>query len=376
MPFTTSMPKNIGLLPSPENNNSNYNSHGRNSSKWGLSSSRGMSTVSTRRGSSSSSYSDRRSSWARRESDVSTMTFKPAPVLEEFTAPVAPSSAFFTDMGLAAHAHAVDDMSCSTLASTKQQHQNDVTEVSSVISTVANTPVADVHTLNDSWTVWEQADEHGRPSVSSLPSPRTSSRDSGEYARMCNEIKSFDTIEGFMELYNGMVPPSAIINKHHMVRGGESVDAYAFFKTGVTPIWEDEAHNDGGMFQFTFKTDFSGRAMDEIWERLLFTILGNGMPNGEAITGIRMADRHPSKITDTPIIAVRIEIWHTAMTHEEDLQLRKDCINCIKQPLSCGGVVSPHRTVRKGRVTTKTAFTFKGHSERNLKAAAPRRGSV
>jgi len=211
-----------------------------------------------------------------------------------------------------------------------------------------------------------------------------SGRESVDFADKCTEIKTFETIEGMMELYNGMIPPSAIINKNKMFRkngnmllGQEqtSIDAYAFFKEGIAPTWEDPAHVNGGMFQFTFKTDFSAAAMDEIWERLLFTIIGNGMAGGGAITGIRMADRHPNKVVDSPIIAVRIEVWRRELPHDEDLQLRKNCINVIKEGLSCGGNASAHRTVRKGAFTTKTAFTYKPAKGQEADKKT-RRGSV
>lgn len=307
-----------------------------------------------------------RSAWSRRSSAHSSKSFsrhgtKP---VEDFTAPVI-SAGIFENFGALVK----------KLAPVEQAQQNDAIAVESNVIVAESKPVEEVHQLADSWTVWEQSDdrEHRRSSLSSMPRASVSSicsgRDSIDFADKCTEIKSFDTIEGMMELYNGMIPPSAIIKKNKMFRkkgqnalgqvDQTSIDAYAFFKDGVAPTWEDPAHVNGGMFQFTFKTDFSAEAMDEIWERLLFTIIGNGMPGGEGITGVRMADRHPNKVVDSPIIAVRIEVWRREMPHDEDLQLRKNCINTIKEALSCGGYASAHRTVRKGAFTTKTAFTYK-----------------
>jgi len=321
--------------------------------------------------------------FSRRSSAASSKTFsrhstKP---VEDFVAPVISADAFANFFGF-------DSKKVSPQQTVEQI--NDIAAESSVI--VADTKaVEEVHQLADSWTVWEQSDDRDgrRSSVSSVPRASVSSicsgRDSVDFASKCSEIKTFDTIEGMMELYNGMVPPSAIIKKNHIVRKQRgsilgkpditSVDAYAFFKDGIAPTWEDPAHKDGGMFQFTFKTDFSAQAMDEIWERLLFTIIGNGMPGGESITGIRMADRHPNKVVDAPIIAVRIEVWRRELPHEQDLQLRKNCINCIKESLSCGGTASAHRTVRKGAFTTKTAFTYKP-AKAQVTQQKNRRGSV
>jgi len=249
------------------------------------------------------------------------------------------------------------------------------------------------HSLSRRWSLWEKvADDHGAVSDES----RGANHD---YCQSCRQLKSFDTIENFMPVFNGMPKPSAIINGHKMVRskvnesggdGGDDssdkhssipsgnsilgniplkidddsihLDALMFFETGVIPVWEDPLHqNGGGLCQFTFKTDFPGVALDEIWERLVFTIIGNALTNADYITGVRMVDRIPTKglKPSHPIIGVRLEVWHSCMPSKGHVdRLLSDCIEIITAPLNCGGESIAKKTVLKGAFSTKTQICY------------------
>lgn len=225
-----------------------------------------------------------------------------------------------------------------------------------------------------------------------------------------------------MPLFNGVPPPSTIVNKNHIYRqmkspfdittsesseedtsskissknsgsilgrkplpGGmerqvKQLDAIMFFEEGVTPTWEDPAHKNGGVMEFTFKTDFPGGAVDEIWERVLFAVLGNSLLNGDFITGVRMADRLPPKMIMTnPIVGVRFELWHREMAPEMAARLRADITDLITSPTCYGGQVMARRAVNKGSYATKTHVIHCRRApvsnEREVREG-PRRGSV
>merc|ERR1712224_805340 len=93
------------------------------------------------------------------------------------------------------------------------------------------------------------------------------------------------------------------------------------------------------MGQFTFKTDFPGEAADEIWERMVFSILGHQIPHCEGITGMKMSDRLPTswKWTPVPITAVRFEIWYRDMNKHDCAKMRNSINEMLATPLSCGG---------------------------------------
>lgn len=263
------------------------------------------------------------------------------------------------------------------------------------------------HTLARTWAIWEKTvqtndDASSHSQAESDAESHAEPTGYQDYSACCSQIKTFDTIETFMPLFNGIPSPSRILDQNHIVRhekihesdseseeegkGSKSLgrqstgsilgsvplkpdqshlvkkhlDSYMFFEAGVSPTWEDPAHkNGGGLFQFTFKTDFPGVALDEIWERLLFAILGNSLPNCEAITGVRMQDRIPLDFDmSRHIVGVRLEVWHREMSFAQAAAMREHCINCMKQPLICGGSVVAKRTVMKGAYSTKTPMHY------------------
>ena len=120
--------------------------------------------------------------------------------------------------------------------------------------------------------------------------------------------------------------------------------------------------------------------MDEVWERLLFSVLGNAVDGSDSITGVRMADRRPgalSSVHEGAAVAVRLEIWHRELPKEAISELRKACMEIMKGTLACGGCAKNGRTVHKGSETTKTAFVYQKAKPDELTAVKEvRRGSV
>jgi hypothetical protein len=262
-------------------------------------------------------------------------------------------------------------------------------------------PFPEEHELAKTWCVWEQMEGEREPH-DGCDSDGEDSQDA--YKAAHKSIKCFNTIESFFLLHNGIPPPSAIINKSHLVRNksmrdlappellhdhscrsqmscrsilgnfpmdeddhanAETIESVMYFEDGVFPFWEDPAHDNGGLIQFTFKTDFPSVAIDELWERLVFTVLGNVLPHADKITGVRMADRLPPIVPahGGPIVAVRFEVWHRELPKDALRELTKQCITLLKEHLTCGGNAVPGRTIRKpgraGRTfQSKTSISY------------------
>lgn len=144
-----------------------------------------------------------------------------------------------------------------------------------------------------------------------------------------------------------------------MGRPAKQLDAVMFFEDGVRPDFNDPAHQNGGILEFTFKTDFPGELLDEMWEKLLFSVLGNTIPNSSLITGVRMLDRLPHQLsTYCAIVCVRLEVWHREMTREMIAELRTDLVELLTGSHSfAGGAVVAERAVRKGKYVTKTPIS-------------------
>ena len=251
----------------------------------------------------------------------------------------------------------------------------------------------DEHALARKWVLWEHVAGDDQ-SPRRLPRQGSVIEDGESYMSGCRQIGSCTTIEEFMRLHNGMPKPSTCINKHRIIRKtkmddnqrrgsilgvrpmregddpnctAETIGALMYFQDGVQPSWEDPVHAKGGHMQFVFKTDFDGGVVDEIWERLLFSILGNLIPNGDAITGIRMADKlqiaHASNDT-IAVPAIRVEVWYSHLPADGVPDLRKSLLNIIKAPVSAGGHVKCGRSIRKGDGISKTTITYQSKARR------------
>lgn len=245
---------------------------------------------------------------------------------------------------------------------------------------------SDQHDLSTKWSLWEMVQD-GSTGVST----------DAAYENACRHVKSFATIEQFMHLYNGMPDPSCVLKKQSIVRKPseadfekeeiekclsqedklkqaykmfidsepEQISAMMIFRDGISPTWEDPANFGGGHFQFVFKSDFPVFAVDELWERTLFSILGNLVEGAEHITGIRLADKLSSGYVKSDrnnlaATAIRFEVWHSDQPTETINALRKSLHEMFTQPLKHGGSVSLGRFVKKGDRRTHIIVTYRG----------------
>jgi len=231
------------------------------------------------------------------------------------------------------------------------------------------TPMPVGHELATEWALWEhiQADiDYNNIAKEELEN---------QYESACRHVKSFGTIEQFMTLWNGMPAPSVVLNKNKMIRKSsddavENIGAHMLFREGINPTWEDEANSGGGHFLFVFKSDFPQNAIDEIWERVAFSVLGNILENGDKINGLRIADKYQAGFhSNTACTAVRMEVWHKNCSEEVLNALRKEIQNIFKAPLSCGGLSKIGRMVRKGERATKATMSYESKEEQNFFAA-------
>lgn len=228
----------------------------------------------------------------------------------------------------------------------------------------------DEHELATKWSLWEMVHDGNFESSADVA-----------YENACRHIKTFATIEQFMALFNGMPRPSCVLDKKHMVRkltqsdlnqlsrknktgdgNTESISALMIFREGVSPTWEDPSNAGGGHFQFVFNTDFPVFAVDELWERALFSILGNAVEGAEHITGIRLADKlsngyQTSSVANVPTTAVRLEVWHSELPADKIAILRRSLHNIFSDPLTEGGSVTLSRPIKR-KDRSRTAFSY------------------
>ena len=83
------------------------------------------------------------------------------------------------------------------------------------------------------------------PSDSSYPAPA----DSEAYEAGLTTVGDFDTVESYCRYFNWLKSPSKL----------ELNSNYHQFKSGIKPMWEDEANVNGGKCVLTMKNNCHGR---------------------------------------------------------------------------------------------------------------------
>lgn len=112
--------------------------------------------------------------------------------------------------------------------------------------------------------------------------------DTGDYEAGLTVIGEFDTVESFCRYFNWLKPPSRL----------ERNSNYHLFKTGIKPMWEDEANANGGKWVLTMKNNPA--LLDRCWSWLAMALVGEELEEGDEICGAVVSLR--SKVD-------RIQVW-------------------------------------------------------------------
>mmetsp|Transcript_53017 Transcript_53017/g.133309 ORF Transcript_53017/g.133309 Transcript_53017/m.133309 type:complete len:188 (-) Transcript_53017:64-627(-) len=121
------------------------------------------------------------------------------------------------------------------------------------------------------------------------------------YEKSIKKVGSFSTVEEFWAYYNHLVRPNDLPN----------TSDYHLFKTGIKPMWEDEANKLGGKWIVRLKKGLANKA----WEDLLIAIVGDQFDVGDEICGIVMSIRFQEDI---------ISVWNkSANNHDVKATIRE-----------------------------------------------------
>jgi len=121
-------------------------------------------------------------------------------------------------------------------------------------------------------------------SEASYPAPA----DSGAYEAGLTTVGEFETVESYCRYFNWLKPPSKL----------ERNSNYHLFKSGIKPMWEDEANANGGKWVLTMKNNPA--LLDRCWQWLTMALVGEEMDEGDEICGAVVSLR--SKVD-------RIQLW-------------------------------------------------------------------
>lgn len=112
--------------------------------------------------------------------------------------------------------------------------------------------------------------------------------ESGEYEAGLNVVGDFNSVETFCRYFNWLKPPSKL----------ERNSNYHLFKSGIKPMWEDEANSNGGKWVLTMKNNPA--LLDRCWSWLAMALVGEEIEDGDEICGAVVSLR--SKVD-------RIQLW-------------------------------------------------------------------
>lgn len=145
------------------------------------------------------------------------------------------------------------------------------------------------HPLQHSWTIYHDTKTKvpytpQTSSDNSYPAPA----DSGTYEAGLTTVGEFDTVESYCRYFNWLKPPSKL----------ERNSNYHLFKSGIKPMWEDEANANGGKWVLTMKNNPA--LLDQCWQWLTMALVGEELDEGDEICGAVVSLR--SKVD-------RIQLW-------------------------------------------------------------------
>lgn len=109
-----------------------------------------------------------------------------------------------------------------------------------------------------------------------------------DYEAGLSVVGDFSTVETFCRYFNWLKPPSQL----------ERNSNYHLFKTGIKPMWEDEANANGGKWVMTMKNN--PQLLDRCWSWLTMALVGEELDEGDEICGAVVSLR--SKVD-------RIQLW-------------------------------------------------------------------
>ncbi|KZP12801.1 eukaryotic translation initiation factor 4E class II [Athelia psychrophila] len=148
------------------------------------------------------------------------------------------------------------------------------------------------HPLQFPWTIYHDCKTKipftPAPVVVATEAAPFSAVDTGDYEAGLTVIGEFETVETFCRYFNWLKLPSKL----------ERNSNYHLFKSGIKPMWEDEANANGGKWVLTMKNNPA--LLDRCWSWLAMALVGEELEDGDDICGAVVSLR--SKVD-------RIQVW-------------------------------------------------------------------
>jgi len=142
-----------------------------------------------------------------------------------------------------------------------------------------------------------------------------------DWKEFLHSIHDFSSIEDFWSVYNSVEKPATL------PKGCR----YYIFKKGISPLWEDKHNKGGNEISFLINNDTNKEIVSDIFEKVLFSIIGETLPESTSVNGVEFTTR---------VNNYRITIW-TGHVSQESLSTISNALCSIlgrKEPNSVSSI--------------------------------------
>ena len=192
--------------------------------------------------------------------------------------------------------------------------------------------------LNRSWSFWENHEPKNKN--------KNQSSSKVDYSESVKEIYTFDNILSFWQFWNkypGKKSREIFYDGECMkyfFKDKYRITAMNIFEKGIKPEWEHEKNKKGKILSLEYivgekLNDFFSMA-DELWIKLIILLIGETLPNGNNINGIRFVDK--TKMGYHISVMFKFEIWVNKDMKEEELEEIK---KILSKEFGCLGTIKP-----------------------------------
>ncbi len=167
-----------------------------------------------------------------------------------------------------------------------------------------------------------------------------------DYSKLLKEIYTFNDIISFWQFWNkypGNCTEKIFYNGEYMsyfFKEKYKISAMNLFEKGIRPEWEDVRNKKGNVLtlEYIVETglDIFLPKVSKLWVKLMLYLIGETLPYGNNINGIRFCDK--TKFGYNRNVIFKFELWANSSMKEEELEeLKKH----LTSEFGCSGTIKP-----------------------------------
>ena len=186
--------------------------------------------------------------------------------------------------------------------------------------------------LRREWSFWETYESRNKAEK--------------DYSKLLKEIYTFNDIISFWQFWNeypGSDTKKIFFNGEYMTyffKEKYRIIAINIFEKGIKPEWEDVKNRKGHVLTLEYIVDTGLDVflpkVTQLWIKLICYLIGETLPYGNNINGIRFCDK--TKFGFNKSVIFKFELWANSSMKDEELEeLKKH----LTTEFGCSGTIKP-----------------------------------